>query len=60
MWAYKGRPERLRMLASADYHGNATLRGYVPLLHLNAFHKAFGIKKGDRMWRDPKKRVRIW
>jgi putative endopeptidase len=60
MWAYKGRPERLRMLAAADYHANATLRGYVPLVHLDAFHKAFGIKKGDRMWRDPKKRVRIW
>lgn len=60
MWAYKARPERVRQLAAGDYHANSSLRGYVPLTHLNAFHKAFGTKKGDPMWRAPKDRVRIW
>jgi putative endopeptidase len=60
MWAYKGRPERVRFLAAADYHGATPLRGYVPLLHLDAFHKAFGTQPGDPMWRAPKDRVVIW
>lgn len=60
MWTYKARPERIRFLAAADYHANATLRGYVPLLHLDAFHRAFGTRRGDPMWRAPGQRVRIW
>jgi putative endopeptidase len=60
MWSYKARPERIRLLAATDYHGNNTLRGYVPLLHLEAFYKAFGISPGDPMWREPAERVRIW
>ena len=60
MWAYKGRPERIRALAAADYHANSTLRGFAPLVHLDAFHKAFGTRPGDAMWRAPAQRVRIW
>jgi len=60
MWAYKARPERVRTLAATDYHANTSLRGYVPLLHLDAFHKAFGTRPGDPMWRAPKDRVVIW
>jgi putative endopeptidase len=50
----------VRLLAATDYHANSVLRGYVPLLHLDAFHQAFGTRKGDAMWRAPKRRVRIW
>jgi putative endopeptidase len=60
MWSYKARPERIRLLATNDYHGNSTLRGYVPLLHLDAFHNAFGTRPGDPMWREPVDRIRIW
>lgn len=60
MWAYKGRPERIRSLASTDFHASVPLRGYVPLLHLDAFHRAFGTKPGDGMWRAPEDRVVIW
>ncbi len=60
LWAYKARPERVRFLAATDFHANTALRGYAPLLHLDAFHKAFGTKPGDAMWRAPKDRVLIW
>ena len=60
MWAYEGRPERIRSLASTDYHAHSPLRGFVPLLHLDAFHQAFGTKPGDPMWRAPEDRVVIW
>jgi len=60
MWAYKGRSERLRYLVSVDVHAIASVRAIAPLLHLDAFHRAFGIRPGDAMWREPKDRVVIW
>jgi putative endopeptidase len=60
MWAYKGRPERVRALATTDYHASSPLRGFAPLLHLDAFHQAFGTRPGDPMWRAPEDRVVIW
>ncbi len=60
MWAYKGRSERLRFLVSVDVHAIASVRAVAPLLHLDAFHKAFGTRPGDPMWRDPKQRIVIW
>ena len=59
-WAYKARPERLRYLVSGDVHAIASVRAVAPLLHLDAFHQAFGTQPGDPMWRDPKDRVVIW
>lgn len=60
MWAFKARSERLRFLVSVDVHAIASVRAVAPLLHLDAFHEAFGIQPGDPMWRDPKDRVVIW
>jgi putative endopeptidase len=60
MWAYKARSERLRLLVSIDVHAIASVRAVAPLMHLDAFHKAFGTRKGDAMWRSPSSRVRIW
>jgi putative endopeptidase len=60
MWAFKARSERLRFLVSIDVHAIASVRAVAPLLHLDAFHEAFGIQPGDPMWRDPEQRVVIW
>ena len=60
MWAFKARSERLRFLVSVDVHAIASVRAVAPLLHLDAFHEAFGTRPGDPMWRDPQQRVVIW
>jgi len=60
MWAFKARSERLRFLVSVDVHAIASVRAVAPLLHLDAFHEAFGTRPGDPMWRDPRHRVVIW
>jgi putative endopeptidase len=60
MWAFKARSERLRYLVSVDVHAIASVRAVAPLLHLDAFHQAFGTRPGDPMWRDPGQRVVIW
>jgi putative endopeptidase len=60
MWAFKARSERLRYLVAVDVHAIASVRAVAPLLHLDAFHEAFGTRPGDAMWREPEKRVSIW
>jgi putative endopeptidase len=60
MWAYKARSERLRFLVSVDVHAIASVRAVAPLMHLDAFHKAFGTRPGDAMWRPPGQRMVIW
>lgn len=35
-------------------------RAVAPLVHLDAFHAAIGIKEGDPMWLAPDKRVQVW
>jgi putative endopeptidase len=60
MWAFKARSERLRYLVSVDVHAISSVRAVAPLLHLDAFHDAFGTQPGDAMWRDPKLRIVIW
>lgn len=60
LWIYKAREERIRLLAAIDYHANSAVRGYAPLLNLDAFHRAFGTRPGDAMWRAPRERIRIW
>ncbi|MCV2356526.1 M13 family metallopeptidase [Paucibacter sp. B2R-40] len=60
LWIYKAREELIRARAAIDYHANSVVRGYAPLMNLDAFHKAFGTRPGDAMWRKPADRVRIW
>jgi putative endopeptidase len=60
LWIYKAREERIRLLAATDYHAIGFVRGIGPLLNMDAFHKAFGTRPGDPMWKAPRERVRIW
>lgn len=60
LWIYKAREELIRVRATTDYHANSVVRGYAPLMNLDAFHRAFGTRPGDAMWREPADRVRIW
>jgi putative endopeptidase len=59
LWIYRAREELIHMRAATDYHANSVMRGYGPLMNLDAFHQAFGTRPGDAMWRKPADRVRI-
>ena len=43
-----------------DPHSPGPVRAYVPLVNNDAFEAAWGVKPGDKMYRAPEERVRIW
>jgi len=60
VWRIKNRDERLRMRISTDPHSPEEFRVNGPLSNMPEFYKAFGIKPGDKMYRDESQRVKIW
>jgi len=54
------RPEFEKMLAINDPHSPSLFRVNGPLSNLPEFYKAFNVKKGDKLYRDPKDRAKIW
>jgi len=60
IWRGKIRDEALKNQVKTDPHSPAQYRGYVPLLNLETFQKAFDIKNGDGMYVAPEKQVKIW
>lgn len=59
-WLGHTRDESLANQILTDVHSPGFLRVNGPFSDVPEFYTAFGIKKGDKMWLDPDKRVRIW
>jgi len=60
VWRTKVRDDALRQLLLTDPHSPGMYRAFVPLTNIEAFYKAFAVKPGDRMYRPPEERVKIW
>lgn len=60
IWRTKARDEAIKNQVKTDPHSPGMYRAYVPLQNVDAFYQAFGIKKGDGMYVEPEKRVKIW
>lgn len=60
VWRSKTRPERQRQLLQIDVHAPETIRSYAVLTNLESFQRAWDVAPGDRMYRTPDDRVRIW
>ncbi|MFH6992918.1 M13 family metallopeptidase [Flavobacterium sp. FlaQc-48] len=60
VWRTKTRDEALKNQVKTDPHSPGMYRAVVPIQNVDAFYQAFGIKKGDKMYVDPDKRVKIW
>ena len=60
IWRTKMREEALRTRIMTDPHSPGMYRGYVPLMNIEAFYKAFNINEGDLMYLEPDKRIEIW
>ncbi len=59
-WLYQARKERLANQVKTDVHSPAKERINGPVVNLQEFYDAFGIKPTDKMYRDEKLRVSIW
>ena len=54
------RPEFEKMLAINDPHSPPLYRINGTVSNLPEFHEAFGVQKGDKLYREPKNRAKIW
>ena len=59
-WRSKAREEYLRRQVLSDPHSAAEFRANGPVSNIDAFYTAFNVKPGDKLYREPEKRVKIW
>ncbi|KFF07706.1 M13 family metallopeptidase [Chryseobacterium luteum] len=43
-----------------DPHSPGYFRSFGPLINVDAFYKAFDVKKGDKLYKTPEDRIKIW
>ena len=60
VWRNSTRESESRRLASIDPHAPGRFRSIGPLVNMQEFYDAFGIKEGDPMWVPVEKRAKIW
>jgi predicted metalloendopeptidase len=60
IWRSKTRDAYLPQTLFLDQHAPPEYRAHGAVVNLDAFHTAFNVQPGDKLYRDPKKRVRIW
>jgi putative endopeptidase len=54
------REELARVRLQTDPHSPSECRVNGPVSNMDEFYRAFGCKSGDKLWREPGDRVRIW
>jgi predicted metalloendopeptidase len=54
------REEYLPQVLVINQHAPPKFRAHGAVVNLEAFHEAFDVKPGDRLYREPGQRIRIW
>ena len=60
IWCLKAKPEFLQLLLNLDVHGPSILRANIPPRNFKEWYETFNVKKSDKMYTTPSKRVVIW
>lgn len=60
VWRRKYRDDELRTRLITDSHSPSEYRCNGVVTNMNEFYEAFGVKPGDRLYREPAERVKIW
>ena len=60
VWASNMTPEVIRYLITVDVHSPNMARVNAALPQIDAWYKAFGVKKGDKLFLPKNKRAHIW
>jgi putative endopeptidase len=59
-WRTHFREDDLRRQVAVGPHSPGQFRAIGPLVNMQEFFDAFGIKEGDALWRKPEDRAKIW
>ncbi len=59
-WKEISRPESQKTMMLVDEHSPHEFRVNGPTSNLLEFYEAFSVKKGDKLYREPKDRAKIW
>jgi putative endopeptidase len=59
-WRESAREAITRQLLLSDPHSPGQYRANIPVENNDAFQRAFDVKPGDKMYRAPEERVKIW
>ena len=60
VWCLKAKPEYLQLLLNLDVHGPSILRANIPPRNFQEWYDTFNVKKTDKMYIAPSKRIVIW
>ncbi|MFZ9708707.1 MAG: M13 family metallopeptidase [Steroidobacteraceae bacterium] len=60
IWRRKYRDDELRVRLTTDSHSPSEYRCNGVVTNMTEFYEAFGVKPGDRLYREPAERVKIW
>lgn len=60
IWRTKSTDEALINQVKTDPHSPGYYRAFGPIINVDGFHKAFEIKEGDKMYKAPEDRIKIW
>ncbi|WP_313376933.1 M13 family metallopeptidase [Chishuiella sp.] len=60
IWRTKATNEALENQVKTDPHSPGYFRSFGPIININAFHDAFQTKPGDKLYKAPKDRIKIW
>ena len=60
VWRLKSRDENMRARLNTDPHSPETYRVNGPASNFSPFYTAFNIKEGDKMYKKPSERIKIW
>ena len=60
IWRTKATDESLKNQVNTDSHSPGYYRAFGPIINVDGFFEAFDIKPGDKMYKAPADRIRIW
>lgn len=60
VWRTNIRPEAAAQQIVTDPHAPAQYRTIGPIVNMDAWYEAFNVKEGDKLYKKPEDRIRIW
>lgn len=60
IWRTKATEKYMINQVKTDPHTPAFFRAFGPLINVDAFYNAFDIKQGDKLYKKPEDRIKIW